>query len=372
MTNIALTLIIFISGLYFILISAFTIGWLKLPTPKQLPKSSKTKFSILIPFRNEAHNLGFLLDGLLQLNYPKSLFEIIFIDDQSEDNSEDIVSSFIQKNLLSWKIIQSKGSKKKALMQGIHEANNPYILSLDADVLMTPFLLQAYDNALQINATKMIAGPVIFTSPNSIWNSFVDLEFMSLVASGAGAMGINMPIMVNGANLLFEKEIAIEALQDVYQQDIASGDDIFLMLYISKHYGSNQIQYLKSKQAIIKTPAPENPKAWLNQRLRWTSKAKHYEVNYTSITALVILIFNLLIFLSFISIPFTDNGLKLAIGLVIFKFIIDFPLLVSAANFFEKHHLLRFVIFSEFLYCFYIVFVGTFGHFSHTKWKGRF
>ena len=55
----------------------------------------KTTFSVIIPFRNEAKTLPHLLNSILKLNYPKNLFEVILIDDDSDDNSVDIIQSFI-------------------------------------------------------------------------------------------------------------------------------------------------------------------------------------------------------------------------------------------------------------------------------------
>ena len=49
-----------------------------------------TKFSIIVPFRNEEKNLPKLLKSISKLNYPKDLFEIILVDDFSTDASERV------------------------------------------------------------------------------------------------------------------------------------------------------------------------------------------------------------------------------------------------------------------------------------------
>ena len=53
----------------------------------------KTRFSIIIPFRNEAENLPNLLKTIAELNYPSELFEIIFVNDASDDHSETIIAA---------------------------------------------------------------------------------------------------------------------------------------------------------------------------------------------------------------------------------------------------------------------------------------
>ena len=44
-----------------------------------------TSFSIVVPFRNEAENLPKLLHTISNLNYPKELFEVLLVDDESEE-----------------------------------------------------------------------------------------------------------------------------------------------------------------------------------------------------------------------------------------------------------------------------------------------
>jgi len=46
-----------------------------------------TRFSIIIPARNEAANIKSCVDSILAQNYPCAFFEIIVIDDFSEDDT---------------------------------------------------------------------------------------------------------------------------------------------------------------------------------------------------------------------------------------------------------------------------------------------
>jgi cellulose synthase/poly-beta-1,6-N-acetylglucosamine synthase-like glycosyltransferase len=45
----------------------------------------RTRFTIIVPFRNEAANLPLLLDSISKLHYPKERFEVILVDDESEE-----------------------------------------------------------------------------------------------------------------------------------------------------------------------------------------------------------------------------------------------------------------------------------------------
>src|SRR5699024_8552851 len=82
-----------------------------------------TCFSIVIPFRNEAAHLPDLLTSISKLNYPESHFEVLLVNDNSEDISEKIVLDFISKSILNMQLFQnirkSDAPKKDALTTGI-------------------------------------------------------------------------------------------------------------------------------------------------------------------------------------------------------------------------------------------------------------
>lgn len=87
-------LLVLICGLYVALIFALWAGWLKIPVFELKKNTAEIKFSIVIPFRNEAENLPGLLRSINKLNYPSSHFELILINDASEDASLKICFDF--------------------------------------------------------------------------------------------------------------------------------------------------------------------------------------------------------------------------------------------------------------------------------------
>ena len=78
---------IIITLVYLFLIGSFIYGFDKVEVFNMKDLKPKTKFSVIVPFRNEAEHLPKLLDSISHLNYPKSMFEIILVDDDSEDDS---------------------------------------------------------------------------------------------------------------------------------------------------------------------------------------------------------------------------------------------------------------------------------------------
>lgn len=309
-----------------------------------------------------------LLEDIKNLKYPIHKLEVLMIDNESKDNSAIIIRNYIFENNSKIIIHNSLGSKKDAVWKGINESVHDYIISLDGDCRIPQNLLKDFDAMLQKKSVKLISGPVSFYSKGDLWGKFMEFEFMSLIASGAGAIGIGMPIMVNAANMLFERKMALKA-EHIYKSNEESGDDIFLLNYVVKNYGSDQVKFLKSKQSVVRTAAPKDIKSWVHQRLRWTAKAKSYSINATSITALLILSFNLLPIV-LLGMSFINSWYIIALGLIlIFKSLADFTLLSAASNFFSKKHLLKYLLFFEIIYPFYIVLIGFVSLFHKKEWK---
>src|SRR6478609_4485320 len=79
--------------LYLLLINTYLFWFnkLKIFAPHSIQPS--TRFSIIIPARNEESNIENCLRSILQNNYPKNLYEIIVADDFSTDATPEIVRS---------------------------------------------------------------------------------------------------------------------------------------------------------------------------------------------------------------------------------------------------------------------------------------
>src|SRR5690606_6703654 len=116
-----------ITVIYAILLLFLLFGFYRVPEQQSRMAEAVVSFSIIVPFRNEAEALSFLLSSFKRLKYPKNLFEIIFVNDSSEDLSEDICRKFMEETPeLKMSLLQSQRStgspKKDALQTGIEAA----------------------------------------------------------------------------------------------------------------------------------------------------------------------------------------------------------------------------------------------------------
>ena len=121
------------------------------------PEQSSTQFTIIIPARNEAANIKACVDSILAQNYPVNAFEIIVIDDFSEDDTAFIVQALSQQypqvRLLQLKDHCKEGEtlayKKKAIEIAVTVAKGDWILTTDADCIVPKKWLHLYNAYIQ-------------------------------------------------------------------------------------------------------------------------------------------------------------------------------------------------------------------------------
>ena len=359
--------------LYALLIAVLSIQWFKIPKfdcGGIVSEKGETKISILIPFRNEENNLAHIFNDLEAIRYPTSLLQVIFIDDDSADKSISILQNLIHSGKLSYKLLHSTNGKKKAIEAGLNQASGDFIISLDADVRFGPNLVSCYNKYFQLYKPKLIAGPVSFENNSSFLGNLFSLEFSSLIVSAAAAIGIGKPIMLNAANMGFERTVALEFQKEVYQSEIASGDDQFLLEAIVKKYGAQSVHFIKSQQAIVKTMAPENLSSFFNQRIRWASKTSSYTSRFSQVVAVLVFLINLVLLASFGYAIFQQCALSFIIVFG-FKILIDLPILLSASRFFRQQKNMLYYPLLQFFYPWYIVIVAIWSMFGDYSWKGR-
>lgn len=372
--------LLIVALLYAVLIGSLVKGWknLKDPGNKNLAgKMPETFVSVVIAARNEEQNIDKCLQDLVDQDYPADRFEIILADDHSTDDTIRIAMEFAEKHA-KLKVISlassapDKTGKKAAVETGVKEALGQLIITTDADCRIPQQWLSTIEAYYREYKPEMISAPVAFdTHKKGIFTSFIRLEFISLVASGAGALGIKKPLMCNGANLAFSRQAFLDLNVFEENRQWASGDDMFLMMAIHKKYGKDAIRFLRSPQAIVKTAPPADLSALIAQRMRWASKTRAYPDSFTAFTAGVVFL-NAMFLLAGTVLAFFNPALlfPVTIGWLL-KLTSDFLLLYPATAFFDSSKLLRWFIPFQLFHVCYIPGITLAAFLISFGWKGR-
>lgn len=368
-----LTIIFFaIIILYCAFIGWISYGFTKIETFGPRDFSPKNTFSIIVPFRNEAENLPNLLYSFSQLDYPRNQFEIVFVNDASEDNSVEIIANFPAISF-SFRIIdnvrKSNSPKKDAIAVAINSIQNDWIITTDADCFVDQDWLKTFDNYIQENNTEMIAGAVSLFTDDSFLHQFQQLDLNSLQGATIGSFGIGKAFMCNGANFAYTKKLFLQLDGFEGNNKIASGDDVFL-LQKAMQKCPEKVHYLKSEEVTVLTKPADNWKSLFFQRVRWASKASAYQSNFGRLLALVVFAGNLVVVLSFVLTLLSMFSFWIWYLLFAIKIFIDFLLLYQTGRFIKSRPI-KFFLLSNLWYPFFSVSVAIYSIFGKYHWKGR-
>jgi len=359
---------------YLIVIGVITYGWFALfKTPVNNSIDKEVHVSVVIAVRNESSNIQKLLKQIINQDYNSSLFEIIIINDHSTDNTLKLINEFKANNLqIKIIIIEAKGSgKKNALSEGISISSGELILSTDGDCNVKPEWVKSVVDYYLATNKKVILGPVIYNNEKTYLQKLFSLDFISLVASGAGAVGVGLPLMGNGANLAFTRDVYFATKGEGNSEKYASGDDVFLIHNVSKKYGADAIGFLQNSNAIVSTNPPSNFSQFFKQRIRWASKASGYQLVWPILVAITVFLFNMSLFVILVGSLWFNWLLPVYFLIIITKFLIDTPLIFSFLSFAKKTSLKPLFLVMEFVYPPYIVLAAIASSIFSFDWKGR-
>jgi cellulose synthase/poly-beta-1,6-N-acetylglucosamine synthase-like glycosyltransferase len=364
--------------LYGILMIIYRSGWIALRQITNVGGNNfHTHVTIIIPARNEAENIVNCLEAVVNQNYPENLMEIIVVDDHSSDNTSKLAASFAEKNVqvihLSDYIKPGEkiaAYKKRAIETAISHAKGELIVTTDADCIMGKEWIKTIVACYEQKHPVLIASPVAFYNETSFFKFFQSLDFITMQGVTGATIRYKMGTMCNGANLAYSKKAFEEVGGFLGIDCIASGDDMLLMYKMYKAFPEN-IRFLKNKEAIVYTLPANSLRDFMQQRIRWSSKAGKYDDKRLTIVLAFVYLWNLLFPVLGILGFFNRVYWFWLLVLLIYKTVIELFFLFPVASFFSKKRMLWKFFPSQFLHIPYILFAGWLGVIGTYEWKGR-
>ncbi len=368
-----------ISLLYALFTLTLWFTWLRIPLfqmssiqPDE-PGALHPFITVIIPVRNEAENINRLLEDLNHQTYGN--FEAIVADDSSTDGTLAIVQAYIRSVGYALRALpladeRTASPKKRAITQSIALAKGDLIVTTDGDCRAGPSWLATIAGFYQQTGAKLISGPVTFTTSGRVFDSLQIVEFASLIGSGACTLALGQPTMCNGANLCYEKRVFAEVGGFAGVDHLASGDDEFLMHKIAARYPDG-VRFLKSAEAIVQTDAHQSWGAFYNQRKRWASKWRAYESYGPSLLAVFVFLSNaapVVAFIGYLLGILNGNAALVVVGL---KVLPEFLFLRQVLVFLQKKSSVKFILLTQLVYPFYVIFFGLVAQGKGYQWKGR-
>lgn len=338
------------------------------------PVSSQFRVSVIIIVRNEAASIASCLKAIANNNYPIDRYEVIVIDDHSEDDTVAIVQELAIPNLKLHCLSEFDLSKypnmyKKAGQHyGVLLAKFPIILQTDGDCICGAHWISTMTRQLQ--DYDLVTGPVHITSSNNLLSWWQTFENIAVMAASFAGIKLRKWHNANGGNMIYKRDLFLRYKKEA-NEEYASGDDLFLVNWaFRKGY---TIGFASCRDAIIRTEAEQTFDGFFAQRLRWATKTKGYNSSGIQwVMGGLFLWHSLLLFLLIGSLikPMVFSATLLIVFVA--KCLGDYWIISAAAPFYgESYSIWKAPIFSM-GHTLYVVFFGFCGLLmTQYKWKGR-
>jgi glycosyltransferase involved in cell wall biosynthesis len=275
-------------------------------------ETARPPVSVIICAKNEYQNLLHNLPLVLEQDYPD--YEVIVVNDASDDDSIELLNSFTRKykHLRIFDLERNLNffsGKKFPLSLGIKSARHEIILLTDADCKPSgpdwiKNMVANYDDK-----TEIVLGygtyrkTVGFLNQLIRYDAFlVAMQYMSFTLAGKPYMGV-------GRNLSYKRSLFYNAKGFTSHYKLKSGDDD---LFINRAANKSNTRIEISPDAHTISTAKASLVQWILQKRRHYSTARYYRPVFKFLLTLGY-ISKLLLYLSFVTLLILNYNLLIAL-----------------------------------------------------------
>ncbi|MBC1479868.1 glycosyltransferase family 2 protein [Listeria seeligeri] len=227
--------------------------------------------SVMVPAHNEGKVIVKTVESLLAFDYPKDRYEIIVINDNSSDNSAELLEAIQAKNpARQLKVINTDNvtggkGKSNALNIGFAESRGEYIAIYDAD--NTPerqalrILVGEITNDAKLGA---VIGKFRTRNRNASWlTRFINIETLSFQwMAQAGRWALFKLCTIPGTNFIVRRSL-LEEIGGWDVKAVAEDTEISFRIYMMGY----RIKF--QSKAVTWEQEPQTLPVWFKQRSRW-------------------------------------------------------------------------------------------------------
>jgi glycosyltransferase involved in cell wall biosynthesis len=188
---------------------------------------------------NSQETIESCLDSLVNLNYPKDRYEIIIVDDNSTDESTDIVKSFayVQENIRLLRQSKSKKGPAAARNLGIRRAKGEILAFTDSDCIVPQDWLEKISLCFNRHKEYSAIGGTLIACASR--------KFIT-ICEGILSDCIGHKAVIAAPNSAFRKKALIEA--GLFDEALVSGEDPDLIWNLEKR--GHKISFLKDLPVV--------------------------------------------------------------------------------------------------------------------------
>lgn len=299
--------------------------------------------SVIICARNEAENLKKFLPLVLEQDYPS--YEVIVVNDCSEDDSYKILGEFLAKYPHLKVSTLTKDplfphSKKFAQFIGIKAASHDILLFTDADCYpVTNQWIRTMVSGFQ-PGREFVLGYGGYIKSKGLLNIYQRYETLFIAMQYMGMAIKGIPYMGVGRNMAYLKEVFIRNKgYGSYTHTISGDDDLFVNENAKPSTVSVEFRPAAHTRSVPSSSLTE----WVKRKLRHLSTARFYKPVHKIL--LVAEPFTRIIFYTlFIYLMLTGFFWQIVLGLFILRFLVTHTIFFLNAKKFEEKGILPFFL----------------------------
>lgn len=234
--------------------------------------------SVIVPARNEEKNIRACVESLFASQTHGISFEVIVVNDRSEDRTGDILVA-LQQEYLALRVIQTdvhaasslnlKG-KTRALDQGIRSAQGQYILMTDADCTVSPTWISSMVESFRETDASLVAAFSLM-KPTSFFAALQAVEWTHNHTLASAGVAWKQPLGCFGNNLAIKRTV-YEQLGGYTAIPFSVTEDLALLQAV--HRTGQTITYRCSADSKIYTLPCETISEYIKQHHRWVNGAR--------------------------------------------------------------------------------------------------
>jgi glycosyltransferase involved in cell wall biosynthesis len=336
---------------------------------RKIAPDQQPPVSIVVCAHDEEENLRELIPQLLNQRY--SHFEVIIVEDRSNDGTFDYLLDATKQNekLKMVRVTQTPehiNGKKFGLTLGIKAAKNDWILFTDADCRpKNENWLKEMSAACSVDH-QIVLGVSVYEKEKGLLNNFIRFETFLTAIQYVGWALLGNPYMGVGRNLAYRKSLFINNKGFHPYLKVTGGDDD---LFVNAHSTRKNTGVVLGAESLIFSKPKKFWTDFYYQKIRHLSVGK----NYKFFDKIILGLFSFTWILTWIFVlpftPFSAWNYVLA-GCILLRWI----LLISLFNLAPRKMGDPFEAwkapFLDFIYAFYYLVAGPVAFFSKkVRWK---
>lgn len=337
--------VVLLNSIYFIIFSKFSMS-----VPHLSDKKTTFPVSVIICSKNEAENLQKNVPLILQQDYPD--FEVILINDASQDATPEIIDGFaeidprvhtvhIKNNEAFW------SNKKYSLTLGIKRAVNQRMLFTDADCRPASknwiqYMVQQFSEEKQL-----ILGYGAYEKHKGFLNKLVRFETLMTAVQYFSYAKIGETYMGVGRNLAYTSKLFYDNRGFMSHMNVRSGDDD---LFVNEAATKSNTALMYHSDAFTYSQPKTSFAQWIHQKRRHISTANHYQTKHKILLGLYYL--SALLFWVLAILIFFIVDWKIPLALIVFRTMLQYIVVGKASTLLQEKDLALWIpIFELFLIC---------------------